>query len=97
MIAYERAYTEGMGYEKVYVSVIVRVDTEGGITPLSVEWADGRTFEITRLFDVRNAVPAHVGGVLTVRYDCLIESARRTLYREEISGRWFAEVPTDGH
>lgn len=78
-------------YEKVYVSVILRVDTEGVATPLSVEWADGRSYAVTRVLDVRMAPPPHVGGVMTRLYTCFFSGARRELFLETQTNRWFVE------
>lgn len=80
-----------MDYEKVYVAVLIRVAVDGKITPRGVEWADGRTYEVGRLLDVRVQPPSYVGGVLTELYDCEIEGSRKQLWRESDTGRWFVE------
>ena len=38
---------------KTYVKVTVEYDEEGIITPLSIEWEDGRIYEIDRILDKR--------------------------------------------
>ena len=40
---------------KTYVKVTVEYDEEGIITPLSIEWEDGRIYEIDRILDKRKA------------------------------------------
>lgn len=76
-------------YEKVYVAVILRVDEDGKMSPLAIDWEDGRKFDITRVLDVRQAPPRHVGSSPTVRYTVDIAGSRRELYHER--ERWFVE------
>ena len=76
-------------YEKVYVAVILRVDEDGKMSPLAIEWEDRRRFDITRVIDVRQAPPRHVGSSPTVRYTVDIAGSRRELYHE--GERWFVE------
>ncbi len=76
-------------YEKVYVAVILRVDEDGKMSPLAIEWEDRRRFDITRVIDVRQAPPRHVGSSPTVRYTVDIAGQRRELYLE--GNRWFVE------
>lgn len=76
-------------YEKVYVAVILRVDEDGKMSPLAIEWEDRRRFDITRVIDVRQAPPRHVGSSPTVRYTVDIARSRRELYLE--GNRWFVE------
>ena len=40
---------------KIYVAVGVRFDREGRMTPLWIEWEDGRTYSIDAVRDVRRA------------------------------------------
>ena len=74
---------------KVYVAVILRVDEDGRMKPLAIEWEDGRRFDITKVADVRQAPPRHVGSSPTVRYTVDIAGSRRKLYHE--GARWFVE------
>jgi hypothetical protein len=74
--------------DKCYVDVIVRVDTGGKITPLSIEWADGRVFEIDKVIDARKCASLKVGGIGT-RYICEIKGTRTYLFYEE--PLWFVE------
>lgn len=80
-------------YEKVYVSVEIKVDTQGYENLLSLEWEDGRIFFIDKTLSERMSPPAHVGAVLTKRYDVVIEGRERTLYHETTTNRWFVEKP----
>lgn len=44
-----RAWLHGrMGFRKTYVDVVANIDVDGRVTPLSIRWRDGRTFEIDR-------------------------------------------------
>lgn len=74
---------------KVYVAVILRVDEDGRMAPLAIEWEDGRRFDITKVADVRQAPPRHIGSSPTVRYVVDIAGNRRELYHE--GARWFVE------
>ena len=40
---------------KTYVKVMVLYDEDGSVTPLSIQWEDGREYEIDRILDVRKA------------------------------------------
>ena len=40
---------------KVFVEVTARHDLNGNIRPLTLKWEDGRTFEVDRVLDVRQA------------------------------------------
>ena len=73
---------------KRYVEVVTRCDTEGGITPLSITWDDGRVFEITRILEVRQAASLRVGGRGT-RYLCRVGATDSYLYFEDPA--WFVE------
>ena len=82
-----------MEYEKVYVTVTVRVSADGRITPKSIEWEDGKVYEIDRVTGVRVQPPSYVGGILTELYDCVVAGERKQLYLETDSRRWFVEKP----
>ena len=60
----------------------------GNITPISVVWEDGRSFEIDRVLDVRRAASLKAGGI-GVRYLCRISGRETFLYYED--PRWFVE------
>lgn len=72
---------------KRYVSVYQKVDKEGGITPISIVWEDGREYAIDRIIDVKRAV-SEVGGC-GILYRCRIAGNVRNLYYERT--RWFME------
>ena len=46
---------------KVYVEVMLHVDTQGRMVPIRLMWEDGRWFDIDRVLDVRPG-PAHKAG-----------------------------------
>ncbi|MDD3919644.1 MAG: hypothetical protein PHO41_00495 [Eubacteriales bacterium] len=73
---------------KVYVGVTARFQPDGGLTPLSVIWEDGRTFEIDRVSDTRRAASLKAGGA-GIRYTVEIGGRRTYLYLEE--NKWFVE------
>ena len=74
---------------RVYVKVVVQIDEAGGVRPLSVAWEDGRTFEVDRLLDVRQAASTKVGGQ-GIRYTCRIRGHETYLFED--NGRWFVEA-----
>ena len=73
---------------KHYVEVLARIDEEGAVTPVSVTWHDGRTFEIDRVLDVRQAASLKVGGT-GMRY--LVRIGQTTTYLFYENPRWFVE------
>ena len=74
--------------EKRYVKVVSVTDEDGRITPVSVEWDDGRVYEIDRVLDRRHAASLKVGGT-GVRYLVRIGQATTYLFHED--PRWFVE------
>ena len=73
---------------KHYVEVLSLTDEDGRITPVSITWDDGRTFEIDRVLDRRQAASLKVGGT-GMRY--LIRIGRATTYLFHEDPRWFVE------
>ena len=47
-------------FVKVYVAVVLRVDSDGRMKPLAIEWEDGRQYDITKVIDKCSAPPRHV-------------------------------------
>ena len=80
-----------VSYEKVYVAVYLKINNDGIMKPVAIEWTDGTLFEIFKILDERNAPPEHTGGVLTRRYSVIINGKVRVIYFEKHSGRWFVE------
>ena len=58
------------------------------MTPLSIEWTDGRTFEIDEVEDVRQAASLKVGGA-GIRYTIRIGEITTFLWYENPC--WFVE------
>lgn len=81
-----------MNLVKKFVEVVAKFD-EDGITPLSIQWPDGRIFDIDRIVDVRPAASITVGG-FGIRYTCKIAGKERLLFYEE--PRWFVEAKSPG-
>lgn len=87
-----RAHNKRMAqFVKVYVAVVLRVDEDGRMKPLAIEWEDGRRYEITKVVDKCSAPPRHVGSMPTVRYTVDIAGNRRELYHETAYNKWFVE------
>ena len=74
---------------RAYVKVVVEFSPEGKIIPLSVEWEDGRCFEVDRLLDVRRAASTRAGGT-GMRYTVRILGHETYLFEDR--GRWFVEA-----
>ena len=82
-------------YEKHYLTILIRIDIDGNITPTAIEWNDGHKFTVDKVISVINAPPIHVGGVPTKKYDVIVEGCRKVLYRESSTGKWFVERQID--
>lgn len=66
---------------KKYIEVVAKFDIEGKITPLSINWDDGRIFHIDKVLDVRQAVSLKAGGT-GYRYLVSINGVNRYLFCE---------------
>lgn len=73
---------------KVYVAVTAEFDPDGTITPLSMVWEDGTTYEIDRVLDIRRAASLKAGG-LGIRYTVRILGKETFLYYD--APKWFVE------
>ena len=74
---------------RAYVKVVVEFSPEGAVKPLSVEWEDGRRFEVDKLLDVRRAAATKAGGQ-GMRYTVRISGHETYLFEDD--GRWFVEA-----
>ena len=79
------------GYEKVYVSLMLKIGTDGTMHPLELLWEDSARYNVDRVLRIFPAPPPHVGGACTQKYECLIEGNKRDLYYEKDANRWFVE------
>ncbi len=71
---------------KQYVSVTAKFDPDGNIMPLTINWDDGRVFDIDRITDIRYAASLKAGGA-GIRYTCRIKQTEKYLFLED--NRWF--------
>lgn len=78
-------------YEKKYVAMRLHVDAAGTVRPIAVEWDDGQLFEVQKVLSAAMSPPPHVGAMLTMRYDCVVEGSERALFHETQTNRWFVE------
>lgn len=76
------------GRAKRYVSVTTRVDEDGRVRPLSIQWYDGLTYPIDDVISVRRASSRRVGGD-GICYTVRIGTKTTYLYFED--PRWFVE------
>ena len=82
---------------KTYVTVDVQFTSEGTMLPRSVEWEDGKCYEIDRVKDIRPSYAAKAGGQ-GGRYTILVNGKITYLFFERstnlsgnVIGRWFVE------
>lgn len=78
-------------YRKIYVGVLLHINSDGNMKPVAIEWVNGMQFPITKITDVRQTPPRHVGSTPTIRYTVQVQGRTRELYHESFSGRWFVE------
>ena len=79
---------------RVYVEMLLKCGTDGTVTPVSIKWEDGHTYEIDRVLDVRRA--ASEAGSMGIRYTVRIMGQERRLFYEDTYSdtgkpRWFVE------
>lgn len=78
-------------YKKVYVGVLLHVDSDGNMKPVAIEWENGIRYEISKITDVRQTPPRYVGGMPAMRYTVLVSGYVRELYHETYYRRWYVE------
>lgn len=76
------------GRLKRYVAVTARMDEDGHVRPLSVQWYNGETFPIDEVISIRRASSRRVGGD-GICYTVRIGHKTTYLYYED--PRWFVE------
>lgn len=76
---------------KQYVGVTAATSSDGVVTPLSVEWSNGRVFNIDRVLDRRQAHSLKVGGT-GMRYTICVGGRTTYLFYDDYRGRWFVEA-----
>ena len=74
---------------KTYVKGMVLYDEDGSVTPLSIQWEDGREYEIDRILDVRKAASTKAGGI-GIRYTIKIGRTITYLFFDCFN-KWFVE------
>ncbi len=80
-----------VNYEKVYISVYLKINTDGIMKPVAIEWTGGTRYEIDKIIDERNAPPEHIGGILTRKYQVIIRGRERNIYVDKQTNKWFVE------
>ena len=79
---------------RVYIGLRVSFGADGEMTPVAINWDDGRVFEIDKVLDVRRA--ASDAGSMGMRYTVKIMGQVRRLFFEDAysdtgRARWFVE------
>ena len=88
-----RAWLHGrMGFRKTYVDVVANIDVDGRVTPLSIRWRDGRTFEIDRVHEAIRRASTRVGGT-GIRYLVTFTAATSTCSSRTRAGLWKRSCP----
>ena len=80
--------------EKRYVDVIYHTSLEGTVTPLEIDWADGRRFSVERVSERRRAHSLKVGGT-GIRYTIRVRGRWTYLYYDDYRRRWFVEAKVE--
>ena len=83
--------------ERRYVDVIARWRDDGRITPLSVCWPDGRTFQVELVLGEPAANAFADADSRTLRYTVRVEGRITHLFMEKTGGsqpalRWYVEA-----
>ena len=91
LIDCETYYYNIMQYQKIYVTVILRVNTKGQSIPIEIEWDDGQTYKINRILGVKMHPPLNVSGILTRRFRIIVSGKERYLYCETETNKWFVK------
>ena len=77
--------------KRVAIGVIELCDEDGTVTPMFVV-KDGKKYSVDKVLSVRRHAPP-VACVSAVRYDCIVEGHKKTIYRDAYpSLRWFSVV-----
>ena len=75
--------------ERIAISVIELIDEDGGITPLAVV-KDGKEYGVDKVLSVTRHAP-NVACISPLRYDCVIEGVKKTIYRDgHPHVKWFS-------
>ena len=74
---------------KIYVCVTAEFTPDGKLIPKSIQWEDGRVFDIQKVLDIRRAASLKAGGV-GMRYTCQISGQQKYLFYED-NNLWFVE------
>ena len=73
---------------RVGVTVFCQIDADGILTPLSIEWKDGRVWEIERVLHTCRSPDFSFSGI---RYTVLIGGAEKYLHLDDTC--WYVNTP----
>lgn len=77
--------------KRLDIAVIELCDEDGGVTPLYVV-KDGKNYVVDKVLHVARHAP-QVACVSPMRYDCVIEGRKKTIYRDAPPhAKWFSVV-----
>lgn len=83
---------------KVYIEVCAIFDKAGKVTPIWLNWTNGKKFEIDKVTDIRKSASLKAGGT-GIRYTIKIGEQTRYLFCEGQNAwnehnlcRWFLET-----
>lgn len=75
-------------YQRISLDVEVRFYKNGKIKPKKILFEE-KSFEISRVLDIRNFCPLVVPCVAPIEYRVLVEGIEKKIYFEPDSNSWF--------
>ncbi|MBQ7352460.1 MAG: hypothetical protein IJW54_00485 [Clostridia bacterium] len=76
-------------YQRISLDVEVRFFKSGKIKPKKILFGE-RTFDITKILEIRNYCPMVVPCVAPVEYRIIVEGQEKKIYFEPDTNSWFA-------
>lgn len=77
--------------QRLNISVVALIDEDGNITPMYV-YKCGKYYKVDKVLSVRRHAP-DVECISPLRYDCIIEGKKKTVYEDSHPSRkWFSVV-----
>ena len=80
---------KGVTMRRIYVNTVVRYDSEGKVTPLWIEWTNGKRYKIDKILSVETNGSLRI-GITGYRFQVRILGQERQLLFD--GRRWHIEV-----
>ena len=81
-------------YQKIYIDLVVKFLSSGGIRPIEILWQDGQRIQIDKVKHIEKA-PSNTSGMLLKRFTVMIGGIEKYLYFDKFNERWFVEKKID--